>query len=292
MFISVVVTVRNEAKRIGNLLDSLVVQEGPFEVVIVDAYSDDDTCDIVREYADRYDNIVLHMKGGTRGVGRNHGVRKARGEIVAFVDGDCIANPFWLKEIRRTLEEEGADVVAGRTINLGYAPFAELDRVELTKSGYDVTFPSCNLAYRRELFRAIRGFDPQFMTAEDIDLNFRAVSTGACILYNGDAIIYAMARDTFAGFFKQAFWNGFGRKQLTLKHGNLWDRYSFRDMVAGKINTWSIIRLFFGMMGYMVCKVHDKREMFRLSDAEMVERLSAERGSTLEGEGTDGHQTS
>ncbi len=292
MFISVVVTVRNEAKRIGNLLDSLVVQEEPFEVVIVDAYSDDETCDIVKGYAKRYDNIFLHMKGGTRGVGRNYGVKKAKGEVVAFVDGDCIANPFWLKELRRTLREKGADVVAGKTINLGYAPFAELDRVELTKSGYDVTFPSCNLAYRRELFRAIRGFDPQFMTAEDIDLNFRAVSTGASIHYNEEAIIYAMARDTFMGFLKQAFWNGFGRKQLTLKHGKLWASYSFKEMMAGNINTWAMIRLFFGMQGYMVCKVHDKREMFRLSDAELVEGLAEERAKASGGDQVVGPHTS
>ena len=291
MFISIVVTIRNEEKRIGNLLDSLMVQEGPFEMVIVDAYSEDETCAIVKEYTELHDNIFLHMKGGTRGVGRNYGVKKAKGEIVAFVDGDCIANPNWLREIRMSFKEDGADVVAGKTITLGYAPFVELDRVELTKSGSDVTFPSCNLAYRRELFQSIRGFDPQFMTAEDIDLNFRAVATGGNITYRDGAIIYAMARDTFAGFFKQAFWNGFGRKQLTLKHGRLWARYSFRDMIAGKINTWAMIRLFFGMLGYMVCKVHDKREMFRLSDQELVEQMAKERAGP-DGGDEAGPQTS
>ncbi len=286
MFISVVVTVRNEEKRIGNLLDSLVVQEGPFEIVIVDAYSDDRTVEIVRSYSERYDNIQLYKKGGTRGVGRNYGVKKATGEVVAFVDGDCIANPFWLRSIREEMNKPGVDIVGGKTINLGYAPFADLERVELRKSGYDVTFPSCNLAYSRELFMAIRGFDPQFMTAEDIDLNYRAVSSGAKLVSNEQAIIYAMARDTFMGFFKQAFWNGFGRKQLTLKHGPLWQSYSFRTMIAENINTWYFIRLVFGILGYMVCKVHDKREMFRLSDAEWVKRLASEK-APAEGTGPD-----
>ena len=294
MLISVVVTVRNEEKRIGNLLDSLMVQDAPFEVVITDAYSTDRTVDVVKEYAERFDNIHLYMKGGTRGVGRNYAVKKAEGDVVAFVDGDCIANPFWLKEIQRSLEDTGTEVVAGKTINLGYAPFAELERVELVKSGFDVTFPSCNLAYSRDLFQDIRGFDPQFMTAEDIDLNYRAVSVGASIVHNENAIIYAMARDTFMGFFKQAFWNGFGRKQLTLKHGNLWDRYSFREMIGENINTWYFIRMMFGMLGYMVCKVHDKQEMFRMSDLPMVQQLRKERepkaGPAAEGE--DGPQTS
>ena len=268
MLISVVVTVRNEEGRIRNLLDSLVVQEPPWEIVVVDAYSEDGTRAIVEEYARAYPEVHLHIKGGTRGVGRNHGAERARGEVLAFIDGDCIANPFWLKEFRASFKEGGRDVVAGRTVVLGYAPFAELERVELTVAGSDVTFPSCNLAYRREKFLAIRGFDPQFMTAEDIDLNYRAVRTGSTMVYNERAIVYAMARDTFLGFFKQAFWNGFGRKQLTLKHGRLWQRYSFANMIGRSMNTWYIIRLFFGMLGYAVCKVHDHREMFRLVDIE------------------------
>jgi len=273
MLISVVVTVRNEEKRIRHLLDSLVVQERPWEVVVVDAFSEDRTRDIVQDYASRYPEIHLHKRGGTRGVGRNHGAQLAKGEVIAFIDGDCIANPFWLKEMRRSFaqDDRGVDVVAGKTITIGYAPFAELDRVELNVQGFDVTYPSCNLAYRREKFLFIRGFDPQFMTAEDIDLNYRAVCTGSRIVHNEHAIVYALARDTYVDFFKQAFWNGFGRKQLTLKHGRLWQHYSFRDMIGSRINTWRVIRLFFGMLGYAVCKVHDHPEMFRRSDLEQLQ---------------------
>jgi len=272
MLISVVVTVRNEEKRIRHLLDSLVVQERPWEIVVVDAFSEDRTRDIVQDYARQFPDIHLHKKGGTRGVGRNHGAQLATGEVIAFIDGDCIANPFWLKEMRRSFVEGGVgvDVVAGKTITIGYAPFAELDRVELNVQGFDVTYPSCNLAYRRERFLLIGGFDPQFMTAEDIDLNYRAVCMGSRITHNEHAIVYALARDTYIDFFKQAFWNGFGRKQLTLKHGRLWQHYSFRDMIGQRINTWRVIRLFFGMLGYAVCKVHDHPEMFRLADLEQL----------------------
>ena len=50
VFVSIVVTVKNEAKSIAELLDSLVVQEGPFEIIIVDAKSDDGTREIVEDY--------------------------------------------------------------------------------------------------------------------------------------------------------------------------------------------------------------------------------------------------
>ena len=52
-------TVRNEARHISDLLDSLVVQEPPVEIVIVDAASTDGTPDIVRRYADQYGFIRL-----------------------------------------------------------------------------------------------------------------------------------------------------------------------------------------------------------------------------------------
>ena len=255
MLISVVITVRNEEKNIANLLDGLLVQEGPFEVVIVDAHSSDRTVDIVREYQKEHDFIRLYIMGGTRGQGRNYGVRMAKGEAVAFIDGDDIPNPFWLKEMRKSLKE-GTDVVAGKSIAIGYRAFEELERVELYYHGYDVTYPSCNLLYRKELFERIGGFDPWFVTAEDIDLNIRAVRAGAKIVYNPKAIVYHKTRDTFLGFFKQAFWNGYGRKQLTMKHGNLWGKYKPSKMLDHHFTFWYAARMSVAMMGYLACKLY------------------------------------
>ena len=47
MMISVVITVRNEEKNIANLLDGLLVQEKPFEIIIVDSNSTDKTAQII-----------------------------------------------------------------------------------------------------------------------------------------------------------------------------------------------------------------------------------------------------
>jgi len=129
MLISVIITTRNEEYNLPDLLDSLVVQEQPFEVIIIDSGSTDRTADIAKEYGKKYPFVKLINYAATRGESRNYGVKRARGDWVAFIDGDCIANPFWLKEFRRSLRHE--KIVAGKTINLGYQPFVELDRVEL-----------------------------------------------------------------------------------------------------------------------------------------------------------------
>ena len=256
MLISVVVTVKNEERNIRDLLDSLVTQEGPIEVLVVDADSTDGTREIVKDYARRYPFVRLLLKGGTRGEGRNFGVGVASGEAVLFVDGDCIANAFWVKALRAGLKSSA--IVAGKTIHIGYKPFEELERVELFYRGSDVTFPSSNLAYNRGVFLSIGGFDPWFLTAEDIDLNLRAVASGHDILHEAAAIVYHRTRDSVYDFVRQAFWNGAGRKQLTLKHGGLWRTYRPVELFRRQATFWSLVRLATALLGYLGYKLFGK----------------------------------
>ncbi len=253
MLVSVLVTARNEEHNIADLLDSLVTQEAPVEIIVVDSSSEDRTRDIVGEYASRYGFIRLANHGGTRGESRNYGIRMAGGDAVAFIDADCIANPFWLKYIRQALDQ--STIVAGRTIQIGYGPFEKLERVELLYRGFDITYPSANLAYRMEVLQQIGGFDAWFITAEDIDMNLRAVKEGHSILYDPRAIVYHRTRASVYDFFRQAFWNGAGRKQLTLKHGSLWSRYSPLEMARQRMTFWALSRLVLALLGYVGYKL-------------------------------------
>ncbi len=247
--ISVVITVRNEAAHLPALLDSLLAQERPFEVVLVDAESRDGTFEIARGYAARYPDLFrVYRRPGSRGIGRNAAVAQAKGEFIAFTDGDCFADSNWLARLRDALKE--APVVAGRTVSVGKPRYGQLGRVELFQSGYDVTYPSCNLAYHREIFHRLGGFDPRFITAEDIDLNLRAVRAGASIAYRPDAVVYHHGRTTFLRFLYQAFWNGYGRKQLTEKHGSLWGRYRVRRLISGQRGPIAWARLAAALAGY------------------------------------------
>jgi glycosyltransferase involved in cell wall biosynthesis len=247
--ISVVITVRNEAAHVGALLESLVDQEPPFEVVLVDAKSRDRTREVAEEFAARHPGLVrVFERAGSRGVGRNVAVSESRGDCVAFIDGDCYADAQWLKHLRAGLAR--APVVAGRTLVVGQPRFSNLERVELFQSGYDVTYPSCNLAYHRDLFEQLGGFDPRFITAEDIDLNLRAVAAGAQIAYVPEAIVYHHVRGTVLRFLIQAYWNGYGRKQLTEKHGRLWGRYRVRRLIAGQRGVVAWTRLTAALAGY------------------------------------------
>jgi glycosyltransferase involved in cell wall biosynthesis len=247
--ISIVITTRNEELHLPQLLDSFLVQEPPFEIVLVDSESRDRTVEIAHKFAALHPDLLRVLeRPGSRGVGRNVGVRSARGTYVAFIDGDCFADPEWLRTLRRDLTE--SSVVAGRTVPVGKPKYGQLERVELFQKGKDVTYPSCNLTYSRELFLRLGGFDPRFVTAEDIDLNLRAVEEGVTIVYDPAAIVYHHARTRFLRFLIQAFWNGYGRKQLTEKHGNLWGNYRLRRLLSGQRSVIAWARLSGAMAGY------------------------------------------
>ncbi|MCI4351523.1 MAG: glycosyltransferase [Thermoplasmata archaeon] len=248
--VSIVITVKNEERHLVRLLDSLVGQEPPIEIVLVDALSRDRTVALAERFATAHPGLLrVVRKHGSRGIGRNYGVALARGDLIAFIDGDCFADSRWVHGMRDGFAH--GEVLAGQTVAVGRSPYSNLERVELFLKGNDVTYPACNLAYRRALFARLGGFDPRFITAEDIDLNLRAVQGGARITYLADAVVYHHHRATLFRFLIQAFWNGYGRKQLTEKHGSLWGSYRIRRLLTGQRRVLAWARLAAAFAGYV-----------------------------------------
>ncbi|MDI6709015.1 MAG: glycosyltransferase [Candidatus Thermoplasmatota archaeon] len=263
MDISVVVITRNAEKYIASLLDGLLAQSKmPCEIIIVDAESKDRTSELVKSYAEKYDFIKFYIKSGSRAGGRNFGASIAKGDAIAFIDADCSPDSAWLLELDKSFAQS-TDAVAGKTIKIGTTSFTDLPRVEIYHSGVDITYPACNLAYRKEVFDEVNGFDEWFKEAEELDLNYRIIDAGFKFTYNENAIVHHHGRETLTGFLKQSFWYGFGRKELTLKHGSLWKKYNLIDAVKIKRsegeNIWKLIRLGIGFLGYLYCKIVGKR---------------------------------
>jgi len=253
MLISIIVPTKNEEKNISELLDTLTIQEQPIEIIIVDDKSKDLTQEIVRRYMKRYPFIKLHVKEGNIGESLNYGIDKASGEVVAFIGADDRADKEWIKNIRKAIKE-GHEAIAGKCVMKGKKKF-EAERVSLYYKGIDISLPGTNTAYRKEVLKKIGGFDSRFITAEDIDLNLRIVEAGYKIHLEERAIVYRYVRDNAIDFLKQAYRNGYGRKQLTLKHGKLWSQYSFNQMFSTHLSFWGLLRLFFGLLGYVNCKI-------------------------------------
>jgi len=119
--ISVVVAFFNNADDLGDCLDSIAAQSHPdLEVIMVDDGSTDHSAQIARAKAaaDPRFRLIQPEHGGPGGA-RNRGVEQARGEFLAFVDGDDLlpANAYEL--LLHALERSGSDFVSGAVWRVG-----------------------------------------------------------------------------------------------------------------------------------------------------------------------------
>jgi len=98
--ISVVIVTLDRAESVRDVLDCLVRQtRQPDEVIVVDNGSKDNTKEVVSSFDGRLN--IKYVYEEARGIpfARNAGVRNATGDIIAFIDDDCIADENWLKYI-------------------------------------------------------------------------------------------------------------------------------------------------------------------------------------------------
>ena len=96
--VSVVIPTYNCATFVRQAIDSVLQQDyRPMEILVVDDGSTDDTVKVLSEYGDRI-RLLFQANGGPAAA-RNRAVREARGEYLAFVDGDDL----WLPGHTRAL---------------------------------------------------------------------------------------------------------------------------------------------------------------------------------------------
>ncbi len=96
ILVSVIMPTYNRGNYIRESLDSVLAQDfSDFEVIVVDDGSTDGTEEVVRPYQDRIRYIRQENRGA--GAARNIGIRKARGQYIAFMDSDDLSRPHHLK---------------------------------------------------------------------------------------------------------------------------------------------------------------------------------------------------
>jgi glycosyltransferase involved in cell wall biosynthesis len=249
--ISVVLTTKNEEKNIGKLLESLKNQEEPYEVLVVDSDSTDKTTDIIKKYSEKNKNIKLLNHSGTRAESMNFGIKQAKGDAVSFIGGDDVADKDWIKEIRAGLKN--ADIVVGDHISRGEEQVRNIENVKLFHKGVNISYPGTNTTYKKEILDKLGGFDPWFSSAEDLEINLRAVEEGYKIIENKKAKIYYRPKGSAIGFLKQSFWYGYGRKLIGLKHGRVWEKHSMKDVLISQTSLFGLVRLLIGFLGYIYC---------------------------------------
>jgi len=190
--VSVVVPARNERDRIGLLLESLLHQtKPPLEIIVVDNGSTDGTAEVARSYGVK---VITEPVVGVAWA-RNTGAAKASGDILVFVDADCVAGDDYIELIMNCfLQDPKLDVCAGayeyrdggRIIRWLTGPGQYLGRVmRLIKLVFGVQFfLGGNVAIKRRVFEEVRGWNENEKMRdiehgmEDVELALRLQGRG------------------------------------------------------------------------------------------------------------------
>lgn len=227
-FVSVIIPVYNSEKTISACIDSLLVQNFPkkFEIIVVNDTSTDSTEKKIYSFGEKIVYLKNEKNKGPA-FSRNLGAKKSKGEILCFIDADCVAEKNWLKEMIEPFNDKSVAAVQGayRTVQKSLvARFAQEEieqRYEKLRSSKKIDWVgSYSAAYRKDLFMREKGFDESFPIAsgEDPDLSFRIAKKGYKIIFNENAIVYHIHPDTLSKYLKTKFFRAYYRVLLYKKH--------------------------------------------------------------------------
>jgi GT2 family glycosyltransferase len=222
--VSVVVCTYNGGRTLEQCLRSLGQLDYPdYEVIVVDDGSTDDTQDILPWFPDVR---VIRQPNMGLSAARNVGLRAATGEVIAYTDSDCFADPDWLTHLVHQLQRSGAAGVGGPNLTpedgwlaacVAAAPGQPTHVLESDQVAEHV--PGCNMAFRREALLAINGFDPVYRRAgDDVDLCWRLQQAGMWITFAPGAFVWHHRRQGPRTYLKQQGGYGEAEALLQFKH--------------------------------------------------------------------------
>lgn len=194
-FISIIVPVKNHPVDLRECLQSLArlnYPEDKYEIIVIDDGSRENLSTLVSQFNARY--IRMETSAG-QSAARNAGAEKAGGEILAFIDADCVAGPDWLSDLAPFFAAEGVGAAGGLVD--GFFNKSFLDRYEKVSSSLNMGrrlifqtgntsnfyVPSCNLLVRKKAFWETGGFRTGMHLGEDVDFCWRMRSKGYDLIY-------------------------------------------------------------------------------------------------------------
>lgn len=124
--VSIIVPVYNEALYLAPCIESVISQTvSDWELILVDDGSTDGSAEICDDYAVRDARIsVLHETNGGPARARNLGIKRAKGDYVAFIDGDDLLHAQYLESLLNVMQAQKADVVQSPYVLLSEADYA------------------------------------------------------------------------------------------------------------------------------------------------------------------------
>ncbi len=245
--VSVVVCAYNAERTMDACLASLEVLNYPdYEVIVVNDGSRDRTLEIAESYP--YCRIISQPNKGLS-VARNVGAEAATGEIVAYTDSDCVADPDWLTYLVAKMEAGGLAACGGPNFPppedslvpaaVAVAPGGPTHVLLSDEVAEHIA--GCNMAFRRETLLGLGGFDPVYRAAgDDVDICWRFQDAGHAIGFSPAAMVWHFRRNTVKAYCNQQ--RGYGKAEALVysKHPfrfNLFGQAKWLGRIYGDLST-------------------------------------------------------
>ena len=191
--ISVLIPARNEEANLSATLQAVLAQNYPshlYEIIVIDDFSTDNTPQIIHEFSEKYNHIkplkladyiqpkTLHsFKKKAIEIGIQH----SENELIVQTDADCIMGNDWLKIIADYYEQHQPKFIAAPVVFMDekntFQRFQSLDFVGMMGVNgagifrkFHYLCNGANLAYKREVFDEVNGFEGIDQQASGDDL--------------------------------------------------------------------------------------------------------------------------
>jgi GT2 family glycosyltransferase len=214
--LSIVIVCKDEPALAQTLAGVTAQADETCEIIVVDASADPVATGLPGVRVLPYEQPA--GLGVTIAHQRNAGVTAAAGEIIVFIDAGCVPRPDWLARLTAPILAGAETMVAGLTVSPN-------DQDGLYDAGaraagpYLSECPTLNLAFRRELWLRVGGFDETFAYGSDVDFSWRVQDSGERIRSAPDAVV----SHDWGGPRRQArrsYLYGRARARLYRKHRN------------------------------------------------------------------------
>jgi GT2 family glycosyltransferase len=224
MYCSVIIPARNAAKTIGECVLAALSQSAPrelYEVIVVDDGSTDATGAIARAHGAR----VIPQPPLGIATAKNTGARAARGEILLFLEPDCVPALDWIAQMIVPFNEPSVAGVKGTYVTHETGLLSRLiqaeyeDRYEREEKDRSIDFvDGYSVGYRRSVFLKLGGFDPSLGAVEDLDLSYRLAKNSHRLVFAPKAKVYYNHGSTIRHYVAQKLRHGLWRSLVYARH--------------------------------------------------------------------------
>lgn len=224
--VSILIAARNEEDKISNTIIDILAQDYPphlVELIVVDDHSTDRTSEIVLSFADKGVKLLVLNESKPLNSYKKKAITEAiklsQSELIITTDADCRMSPSWLKTIVGFYESGNYKLISSPVVYFEEkSHFEEMQSLEflfllgLGAAGVGNKMPStcngANLAYRREVFHELKGFQgiDQLASGDDELFLHKVASVypdGIGFCKSSDSMVYTHAKSTLTEFIQQ-----------------------------------------------------------------------------------------